>query len=98
MRAVVEALQALRGVAKLTAVTIATEVGTFRERSPSHLHVAGRRLAPILGRWRSRRTSPSLTQSAIVDLHYRLACAPSRLKRMAEKMASAIAASVKPSR
>ena len=41
---------------------------------------------------------PSLTQSAILNLHYRLACAPSRLKRMAEKMASAIAASVKPSR
>ena len=30
MRAVIEALQALRGVAKLTAVTIATEVGTFK--------------------------------------------------------------------
>ena len=30
MRAVIEALQALRGVAKLTAVTIVTEVGTFK--------------------------------------------------------------------
>ena len=30
MRAVIEALQALRGVAKLTAVTIATEVGSFK--------------------------------------------------------------------
>jgi transposase len=30
MRAVIEALQALRGVAKLTAVTIVTEVGTFQ--------------------------------------------------------------------
>jgi transposase len=30
MRAVVEALQALRGVAKLTAVTIVTEVGAFK--------------------------------------------------------------------
>jgi transposase len=37
-RAVVEALQALRGVAKLTAVTIVTEVGTFeRFRRPSEL-------------------------------------------------------------
>ena len=30
MKAVIEALQALRGVAKLTAVTIVTEVGTFK--------------------------------------------------------------------
>ena len=30
MRAVIEALQALRGVAKLTAVTVVTEVGTFQ--------------------------------------------------------------------
>jgi len=30
MKAVIEALQALRGVAKLTAVTLAVEVGTFR--------------------------------------------------------------------
>ena len=38
MRAVVEALQALRGVAKLTAVTIATEVGTFqRFQRPTEL-------------------------------------------------------------
>lgn len=37
-RAVVEALQALRGVAKLTAVTIVTEVGTFqRFRRPTEL-------------------------------------------------------------
>jgi transposase len=37
-RAVVEALQALRGVAKLTAVTIVTEVGTFRRfRKPTEL-------------------------------------------------------------
>jgi len=38
MRAVIEALQALRGVAKLTAVTIATEVGTFKRfRRPTEL-------------------------------------------------------------
>jgi len=38
MRAVIEALQAFRGVAKLTAVTIVTEVGTFqRFRRPSEL-------------------------------------------------------------
>jgi transposase len=37
-RAVVEALQALRGVAKLTSVTIVTEVGTFqRFRRPTEL-------------------------------------------------------------
>jgi transposase len=37
-KAVVEALQALRGVAKLTAVTIVTEVGTFqRFRRPTEL-------------------------------------------------------------
>jgi transposase len=37
-RAVVEALQAMRGVAKLTAVTIVTEVGTFqRFRKPTEL-------------------------------------------------------------
>ena len=37
-KAVVEALQALRGVAKLTAVTIVTEVGTFqRFRKPTEL-------------------------------------------------------------
>jgi transposase len=37
-RAVVDALQALRGVAKLTAVTIVTEVGTFqRFRRPTQL-------------------------------------------------------------
>jgi len=37
-KAVVEALQALRGVAKLTAVTIVTEVGTFRRfRKPTEL-------------------------------------------------------------
>jgi transposase len=35
---VVEALQAMRGVAKLTAVTIVTEVGTFqRFRKPTEL-------------------------------------------------------------
>jgi hypothetical protein len=38
MRAVIEALQALRGVAKLTAVTIVTEVGTFKRfRRPTEL-------------------------------------------------------------
>ena len=38
MQAVIEALQALRGVAKLTAVTIATEVGTFKRfRRPTEL-------------------------------------------------------------
>jgi transposase len=38
MQAVIEALQALRGVAKLTAVTIATEVGTFKRfRRPTQL-------------------------------------------------------------
>jgi hypothetical protein len=38
VRAVVEALQALRGVAKLTAVTIVTEVGTFmRFRRPTEM-------------------------------------------------------------
>jgi transposase len=38
MRAVIEALQALRGVAKLTAVTIVTEVGTFqRFQRPTEL-------------------------------------------------------------
>lgn len=37
-KAVIEALQALRGVAKLTAVTIVTEVGTFRRfRKPTEL-------------------------------------------------------------
>jgi transposase len=37
-KAVIEALQALRGVAKLTAVTIVTEVGTFqRFRKPTEL-------------------------------------------------------------
>jgi transposase len=37
-RAVIDALQALRGVAKLTAVTIVTEVGTFeRFRKPTEL-------------------------------------------------------------
>lgn len=37
-KAVIEALQALRGVAKLTAVTIMTEVGTFRRfRKPTEL-------------------------------------------------------------
>jgi transposase len=37
-KAVIEALQALRGVAKLTAVTIMTEVGTFqRFRKPTEL-------------------------------------------------------------
>jgi transposase len=37
-KAVIEALQALRGVAKLTAITIVTEVGTFRRfRKPSDL-------------------------------------------------------------
>jgi transposase len=37
-KAVVEALQALRGVAKLTAITIVTEVGTFRRfRKPTEL-------------------------------------------------------------
>jgi transposase len=55
-RAVVAALQALRGVAKLTAVTVVTEVGTFqRFRRPSELmgytglvpseHSSGRRQA-----------------------------------------------------
>ena len=38
MRAVIEALQALRGVAKLTAVTIVTEVGTFKRfRRPTEM-------------------------------------------------------------
>ena len=38
MRAVIEALQAFRGVAKLTAVTIVTEVGTFqRFRRPTEM-------------------------------------------------------------
>jgi transposase len=38
MRAVIEALQALRGVAKLTAVTIMTEVGTFKRfRRPTEM-------------------------------------------------------------
>jgi transposase len=38
MQAVIEALQALRGVAKLTAVTIVTEVGTFKRfRRPTQL-------------------------------------------------------------
>lgn len=37
-KAIIEALQALRGVAKLTAVTIVTEVGTFRRfRKPTEL-------------------------------------------------------------
>jgi transposase len=37
-KAVIEALQALRGVAKLTAITIVTEVGTFRRfRKPTDL-------------------------------------------------------------
>ena len=38
MRTVIEALQALRGVAKLTAVTIVTEVGTFKRfRRPTEM-------------------------------------------------------------
>jgi len=38
MRAVIEALQAFRGVAKLTAVTVVTEVGTFqRFRRPTEM-------------------------------------------------------------
>lgn len=38
MQAVIEALQALRGVAKLTAVTIVTEVGTFKRfRRPTEM-------------------------------------------------------------
>jgi transposase len=38
MRAVIEALQALRGVAKLTAVTIVTEVGTLKRfRRPTEM-------------------------------------------------------------
>ena len=38
MQAVIEALQALRGVAKLTAVTIVAEVGTFKRfRRPTEL-------------------------------------------------------------
>jgi transposase len=38
MQAVIEALQALRGVAKLTAVTLVTEVGTFKRfRRPTQL-------------------------------------------------------------
>jgi transposase len=38
MRAVIEALQALRGVAKLTAVTIVTEIGTFKRfRRPTEM-------------------------------------------------------------
>ena len=38
MRAVIEALQALRGVAKLTSVTIVTEVGTFKRfRRPTEM-------------------------------------------------------------
>jgi transposase len=38
MRAVIEALQALRNVAKLTAVTIVTEVGTFKRfRRPTEM-------------------------------------------------------------
>ena len=37
MRAVVEALQALRGVAQLTAVTIVSEIGTFSRFEPRKL-------------------------------------------------------------
>jgi transposase len=43
MKAVIEALQSLRGVAKLTAVTLAVEVGTFRrfERAPQLMSYTG---------------------------------------------------------
>ncbi|MCH9662544.1 MAG: IS110 family transposase [Gammaproteobacteria bacterium] len=43
MRAVIEALQSLRGVAKLTAVTIVTEVGTFTrfEKAPELMSYTG---------------------------------------------------------
>jgi transposase len=63
MKAVIEALQSLRGVAKLTAVTLAVEVGTFRrfERATQLMSYTG--MVPSEHTSGSRRQQGAITKT-----------------------------------